>query len=238
MSRIAVVLLICLTACRQPRADEALRVACAANLTTVLSILARESGQRVQPAFGSTATLAAQIENGAPYDVFLAADRRHIEQLAARQQTSRTFAYARGRLALYSHSGVTPSPSELTAPSIRFIAIPKPELAPYGRAAVEALHAMGIWDAVQPRVVYTQDVAAVRALVDSGNADAGFTALSLLPPDARVAVDPHLYAPIEQWGCVLASSRRFEDAARFANFVLSPKGRRILENAGYAAPRN
>lgn len=230
-------MLLMLAACRQPRDGDALRVACAANLSTILSALARASGQNVQPAFGSTATLTAQIENGAPYDVFLAADRKHIEHLAARHRTARVFAYARGRLALYTRerSGM-PSAAELSGPSFRFIAIANPELAPYGSAAVEALHAMGIWEALQRRVVYTPDVGAVRALVDSGNADAGFTALSLVPPESGFAVDPKLYRPIEQWGCVLASSQQSEAAARFAAFVLSATGRKILQDAGYAAP--
>lgn len=227
-------LFLLLAACRQPH-DEGLRVACAANLSTVLSTLARASGQNVQPAYGSTATLSVQIENGAPYDVFLAADRRHVEHLAERHQTTRVFAYARGRLALYARAGML-TPAELSSPSVRFIAIAKPELAPYGRAALEALQAMGIWEAVQHRVVYTPDVGAVRALVDSGNADVGFTALSLVPPPARHAVDPKLYRPIEQWGCVLASSKQAEAAGRFADFVLSPKGRGILREAGYAPP--
>ncbi len=234
---VACALWLLLAGCRQPR-DEHLRVACAANLSTVLAVLARESKQNVQPAYGSTATLTVQIENGAPYDVFLAADRRHVEQLASARLTTRTFAYARGRLALYARGrAIMPSPAELSAPSIRFIAIAKPELAPYGRAAVEALRAMGIWDTVEHRIVYTPDVGGVRALVESGNADVGFTALSLLPPEARVAVDPKLYQPIEQWGCVLAFSKNSEAAGRFADSVLSPKGRAILANAGYAAPR-
>lgn len=235
----ACALLLVLAACRRPPEEQGIRVACAANLSTVLATLGRESGQNVQPAYGATATLTEQIENGAPYDMFLAADRRHVEQLASEQRTSRAFAYTRGRLALYARGRSSmPTPAELSGPSMRFIAMAKPELAPYGRAAVEALQAMGIWDAVQYRVVYTPDVGAVRALVDSGNADVGFTALSLVPADARVPVDPKLYKRIEQWGCVLKSSKKAEAAGRFADFVLSAKGRAILENAGYAAPQD
>lgn len=231
------VLLLALAGCRQAREPQPLRVACAANLTAILSVLARASGENVQPAYGSTATLTAQIENGAPYDVFLAADRKHIEELASLHRTTRVFAYARGRLAFYRRHGAgMPSPAELSGPSFRFLAIANPELAPYGRAAVETLRAMGIWEAVQHRVVYTPDVGAVRALVDSGNADAGFTALSLVPPESRLAVDPKLYRPIEQWGCVLASSQQSAAAERFVAFVRSGEGRKILRDAGYAAP--
>ncbi|HCC58736.1 MAG TPA: molybdate ABC transporter substrate-binding protein [Solibacterales bacterium] len=229
--------LLALAACRQPREADGLRVACAANLSSILSVLARASGENVQPAYGSTATLTEQIENGAPYDIFLAADRKHVEHLAELHETSRVFAYARGRLALYTRkrSGM-PSAAELSSPSMHFLAIANPELAPYGRAAVEALRAMNIWEAVQHRVVYTPDIGAVRALVDSGNADAGFTALSLVPPEARYPVDPKLYHPIEQWGCVLASSKQPEAAEHFVAFLLSAKGRKILQGAGYAAP--
>src|SRR5947199_5917942 len=113
----ACALLLVLAACGRPEPSQGIRVACAANVSTVLATLARESGQNVQPAYGATATLTEQIENGAPYDVFLAADRRHVEQLASEQLTSRTFAYARGQLALYAPGRTSmPTPAELSAP--------------------------------------------------------------------------------------------------------------------------
>src|SRR6202035_3657780 len=104
--------------------------------------------------------LVQQIENAAPFDVFAAADTVHIDQLDRDGKIlaeSRTL-YARGRLSLWKPRGSLQKLEDLTSPSIRFVAIAKPEAAPYGEAAVKSLKSLGIWDKVQPKVVYANNI--------------------------------------------------------------------------------
>lgn len=218
-------------------------VAASSNLGRTLGELNRAfeaaTGIAVVPSLGATAQLAAQIENGAPFDVFLSADTAHVDQLVksgAARADSRAV-YARGRLAVWTAARETPAnPRQLTG--ARVIAIAKPELAPYGAAAVESLQHLGLWQAVQPRVVYAPSVSTAKQYADTGNADAAFTALSLViaGPGHYFVIDSALHQPIEQALCVVQRSPQPELARTFAAFVLGEKGRAILRKAGYGDP--
>jgi molybdate transport system substrate-binding protein len=221
-------------------------VAAAANLTDAFEELgtafSNETGIAIIYNFGATTQLAQQIEHGAPVDVFAAADVVHMDQLV---QSGKILAesravYARGKLALWSPEGAKvpiQTLEDLVQPSVRFVAIANPEIAPYGAAAVEALRKRNLWDRVQPKIVQAENVNAAKQLAATGNAEAAFTAYSLVfqEPGHAVLIDPALYAPIDQALGILAASPHQVEAKQFASFVLRG-GRAILQRYGYELP--
>ena len=234
------VLLAVMGACRQPPAPP-LTVAAAANLTDVFGRLGSDfeaaTGVHVVFSFAATGDLTRQIENAAPFDVFAAADLDHIRQLEKQNLLlpGTVHVYARGQLALF---GRAQSLQDLTADQIRFVAMAKPDTAPYGRAAVEALEASGLWKQVEPKVVYAENINISRQYATTGNADAAFTAYSLVLHDKPVVlIDPKLYSPIDQGIGVLKSSPHAEAARRFVEYVIGPAGQRLLQENGYKKPQ-
>jgi molybdate transport system substrate-binding protein len=233
---------------REPAVHPSLAVAAAANLTAALQAAGPkfEAQTSIHPvfSFASTAQLAQQIENAAPFDVFLAADASHAGQLEAKHLLvpGTRAVYAIGVLALWVPPG---SPAavgrieDLVSPPVRTIAIAKPELAPYGEAAVESLKSAGIWDQVQGKVVYAENIAMARQYGSSGNADAAFTAYSLVLHDAGkiIQVDEKLHSPIAQELGIVAASTHQAEARKFTAFFLSGGGRDILRDFGYSFPK-
>ena len=230
---------------REPAVRPSLAVAAAANLTAALQAAGPkfEAQTGIHPvfSFSSTAQLAQQIENAAPFDVFLAADASHAGDLEKKGLLvpGTRAVYAIGVLALWLPSNTTVSRIEdLTGPSVKTIAIAKPELAPYGQAAVDSLKAAGIWDQVQAKVVYAENIAMARQYGSSGNADAVFTAYSLVlhDPGKIITVDEKLHQPISQELGILTSSQRQADARKFTAFFLTGSGRDVLHDFGYKPP--
>src|SRR5581483_11788518 len=161
---------------RAPEAE--LHVAAAANLTRVLGELAsvyeRRARVRIVPSYGATAQLNQQIENGAPFDVFMSADMQHVDALVrsgfAAPGTSAV--YARGMLVLWApRRPDVRKLDELAGPKNMVIIVARPELAPYGAASVEALKNMGIWDKVAKRVAYAPSISVAKQWADTGNGD-------------------------------------------------------------------
>jgi molybdate transport system substrate-binding protein len=239
------VVLACCVACRKTEQPD-LTVAAAANLTDVFAQIGQaftqQTGIHVVFSYGSTAQLAQQIENAAPFDVFAAADTAHVDQLVREGKIlgeSRVI-YARGRLALWDPHDSVKKLDDLSQPFIRFVAIAKPEVAPYGEAAVESLKNLGIWDKVQPKVVYATNINMAKQYAATGNADAAFTAYSLVQHERGriIIVDEKLHQPIDQAVGIVSGSSRKADAKRFVSFLTGKEGRDILERFGYQdAPR-
>jgi molybdate transport system substrate-binding protein len=232
---------------RAPEPAAKLTVAAAANLTDVFGEVERafkaKTGGEVVFSYGSTAELAQQIDNGAPFDLFAAADTEHIDSLVkSRKLTADSRAiYALGQLALWIPKGEQSGVRELkdlTGRQVRFIAVAQPELAPYGQATIEVLKNAKIWDAVQPKVVYANSISQAKQMAESGNADATFTAYSLVLHDrgSVLKIDSQLHHPIEQALAIVASSPRIEQAKQFRSFLLGPDGRTILAKSGYLLP--
>ena len=222
-------------------------VAAAANLTSVLQAMAPEfeveTGIHPVFSFASTAQLARQIENSAPFDVFAAADTEHVDQLQQKRLLvpGSQAVYAVGVLALWIPPGTKASIDQivdLTRPDVRFIAIAKPELAPYGAATVEALQHLGIWDKVKSKVVYAENINMAKEYGLSKNADAVFTAYSLvLKAGGKVIqVDEKLHRPISQELGILAGSKNQKEAQAFVDFLLRGQGREVLAESGYRVP--
>lgn len=245
--------LLCLSAgCnRQPPAGQSgapeIHVSAAANLTDAFAEVAKQftadTGIKVVYSFGATADLAKQIENGAPFDVFAAADVEHVDGLDRQGLlTPGTRAlYARGRLVLWTPPGNNLNLSkieELTKPEVGRIAIAKPDLAPYGQATVESLRALNLWQQVEPKVVYGQNVSQTKQFAATGNAEVAFLPLALVKPNEGrfIEVDERLHQPIDQALGIVKASGQQEAARRFTDFVLSDKGQRILEQYGYRKP--
>ncbi|MDQ3667771.1 MAG: molybdate ABC transporter substrate-binding protein [Acidobacteriota bacterium] len=222
-------------------------VAAAANLTDAFQELSRQfsnnTGIRVILSFGGTADLAKQIENGAPFDVFAAADSAHVETLEQKGLlTPGTRAlYARGNLALWVPTGSTINierVEDLTRKEVERIAIAKPDIAPYGQAAVETLRALKMWDQVESKVVYGMNVSQVKQFVSSGNAEAGFLPRALVRPGEGkyIEISEHLHRPIDQALAVVKASSNQGAARRFVDFVLGPEGQTVLQEYGYRKP--
>ena len=230
----------------QPRAaQEPITIAAAANLAGVIDELTdlfeERTGIRAVVSLGSTASLAHQIENGAPFDVFLAADTEHVDRLVelglVTAESRRV--YARGVLVCWSASHNMSALHDLTSPRFKVIAVPKPEVAPYGFAAVDALKALKLWAALEPKIVYAQNVAMAKQFAESRNADAALTAGSLISVEDRAeAPDPlpipsHLHAPLDQALGIVAGSPSPHAAEAFAAFLLSDEMQTWLVSRGY-----
>ncbi|MEO5926285.1 MAG: molybdate ABC transporter substrate-binding protein [Bryobacteraceae bacterium] len=222
-------------------------VAAASNLTGVFDEMAtafrNSTSVEVVLSYGSTAQLTQQIENGAPFDVFAAADAQHIDQLvgSGKLRPDSRLVYARGQLALWAPETVKfelRTLNDLLRPEVRVIAIAEPELAPYGKAAVEAMKAAGLWDRVQPKIVYASNINMARQYATTGNADVAFTAYSLVlkDPGKVIRVDAKLYSPIDQALGVVAASAQQNLAKQFTAFVVAAQGKQILRKSGYTIP--
>lgn len=233
-----------LTGCRRPYENlnrSEIFVAAAANLSDALEELGQRFERthhiRVIPAYGATGNLARQIQEGAPYDIFAAADVRHVKDLAARNviDPESVRVYARGRLVL-TWSGDTGIQriEDLASLAIKRIAIPRPDLAPYGAAAEEALRHAGIWNEVQSKIVYAENVAQAKQYASTGNVDVAFTPLSLIRPgDRYVEISPGLFSPIEQAIGIVSTSSASRAAHEFVDFITGPEGQAILSQHGY-----
>ena len=225
-------------------ASPEITVAAAANLTDAFTDLEKEftsrTSIRVRLSFGATADLAKQIENGAPFDVFAAADVEHADKLNSEgllaPGTNQLF--ARGRLILWipPNSPFTLQRIEdITRPEVERIALAKPDVAPYGRAAVEALRALNLWTQIEPKVIYGQSVAQAKQYAATGNAEVAFIPLALFKSNEgqAIEVDERLHHPLDHAIAIIKDSPQQEAAQRFAAFVLSPEGQAMLERYGY-----
>ena len=224
--------------------SEKLTVAASANLTAVIDELTARfhSVSEIQTvvSMGSTASLAHQIENGAPIDIFLAADTEHVDLLVKQGliSSSTRHIYARGMLVAWANSVKVKDLNDLTSPSIEVIAMPKPEVAPYGLAAVDAMKALNIWQLLKPKIVYAQNVAMSKQFVQSGNADVAFTAKSLIhfngvTSSVSLPVSESLHQPLNQALGVVATSPLQDAARKFTAFLLSKEIQSLLIARGY-----
>ena len=240
-------LFTCLSAAILPAAPPRLLISIAANLRDACeqlqSGLEASTGIPVLFNFGSTGKLAAQIEQGAPVDLFVAADAATPRRLEGQGLTlPGSFAvYARGRLALWwrADSGLDfGGLQDLARPEVKRIAIADPSLAPYGLAAEQALRTAGLWERVQPRLVFAENIAQALQYAETGNVEAALVARSLCAEGQGrwILVPAELHAPLDQALVVIRSSPRAEEARRFAEFLLGPEGRRILQSFGYGVP--
>ncbi|GAB1488098.1 molybdate ABC transporter substrate-binding protein [Opitutaceae bacterium] len=234
------------------RAASTLSVAAASNLVYALDEL-NAAFRRSAPdvtltsATGASGSLVAQIGNGAPFDVFLSADLDYPQALIKSGQAMHEslVTFAVGRLAIWTiKDGVNVSSlaAVTTDSAVRRIAIAQVETAPYGRAARQALDKEGLWTSIQPKLVTGENITQTAQFVETGNADAGFVALSLvLSPRLKdqgrwTEVPAHLYAPLDQGAVITKRGAANPAAARYLEFLRGPEARKILERFGYGVP--
>jgi molybdate transport system substrate-binding protein len=219
---------------------ETASVAVAANFTAVAEQLAAAfktaTGDEVTLSFGASGGLYTQITQGAPFDVFLSADDTRPAKAVADGfgVDGSVFTYAIGSLALYSTSiDVTDGKAALTGPFEK-LAIADPKTAPYGQAAVETLTALGIYDAVMPKLVTGENISQTLQFVDSGNAELGFVAASqVLGKDHVWIVPAELHEPIKQDAVLLKTGAGNKAATGFLDFLKSDAAVAVIEASGY-----
>lgn len=212
-------------------------------ITTISERFEENTGQKVTRIFGSTGKHYAQIKNGAPFDVFFAADVRRPQLLEKENIAlpgSRT-TYAVGKVVLWSPRPgyVDQEGKVLEQGKFRHLAIANPNLAPYGKAAREVLQAHGVWNKLSGSIVRGENISQTLQFVKSGNAELGFVAYSqIMHPGSPIEgswwdVPQALYTPIVQQAVLLGSS---EIARSFLAFVRSDEAREIIRGYGYETP--
>jgi molybdate transport system substrate-binding protein len=228
------------------RGDELL-VAAASDLQFAFTEIGQrweaQTGQRVTFSFGSTGNLTAQIENGAPFDVFAAANVAYIERLREKgliiPDTQQLYAQGRIVLAVNRASGVQVTRLEdLLGPEVTRVAIANPAHAPYGVAAMQALQRAGVWERVQPKLVYGENVRQALQFVQTGNVPVGIVARSIadVPEVTWTLIDAGLHEPINQAMAVVRGTPHEEAARAFIAFVNGPQGREIMKKYGFRLP--
>lgn len=211
--------------------------------TDIAALFEQETGSKVTLVFGSTGQLAQQIESGAPFDLFAAANISFVDQLAEKDLViPETVAlYARGRivLAVNKESGRTAvTLDDLLNPEIQHIAIANPEHAPYGLAAKEALQTVGIWEQLQDRLVLGENIRQTLQYIQTGDAEVGIVALSVadVPEITWTLLDDTLHNPLNQALAVVTSSEHQELAREFATFINGELGRPVMRKYGFILP--
>lgn len=226
---------------------QTVKIAAAANLRFVLEEI-KESYKKVNPRayiavnFGSTGALYQQIVNGADFNLLMAADNEVPEKLKSQGLVSgEVKTYTFGKLALWSNTiDVTKGLEVLTDPSVKRIAIAKPDLAPYGDRAIECLNSAGLLEKVKDKIVYADNISQAAQFAQTGNAEVGFLAYSLtLTPEMKgtsFLIDPKNYKPVAQAMAIIKGWKANPEAAKFMKFILSSECKPIFEKFGYIVP--
>ena len=222
-------------------------VAVAANISDTFRELAQDYEKvhrtRVVISTGATVNLAQQLRHGAPFDLFVSADveipRRLREEGHLIPDTVQV--YARGRLILWTPASagiVVKELEDLRNSTVTRIGLASPEIAPYGRAARQALEARGLWQELQPKIIIGEHVKDVQRVALSRNVEAAFLPLSMAESELGrfIIIEETLHEPLDQALGVVQSSDHIEEAQRLAHFILSPQGQTLLKLSGYTLP--
>ncbi|WP_100404911.1 molybdate ABC transporter substrate-binding protein [Bacillus solitudinis] len=242
-----IVLLLILSSCRNVSSEEqTLYVAAASDLYHALTEIGEhftnETNITLEFTFGSTGQLTQQIQEGAPFDLFLAAHESYIDRLIDEEmvfESSKQY-YAIGRLVMM-HAGneeMNLGKEFLASELVKTITIAHPEHAPYGKAAKETLESWGVWEAIDTKVVYAENIRQAYQYVESGNADVGMVALALMTETEShyQLVDKDLHQPLLQALGIPVQTKNKELSQQFTDFILSEQGQLILKKYGFDLP--
>lgn len=243
---------VCLLLASRVAAAQGLRIAAASDLQAALPAVAsqfeKQAGQKVTLTFGSSGNFFTQIQNGAPFDVFMSADVDYPKQLerAGQAEAGSLYEYATGHLVLWTRwdSGIDiwRGVPVLTDGKVKHIAIANPEHAPYGRAAVAALRHEGLYDRVKAKFVLGENISQTAQFAQSGAAEVGVLSLSLAFSPALKSAGTYVEIPdawhpaIEQAAVIVASSKQRALARQFLNYLKKPETVRMLQSSGFGAP--
>jgi molybdate transport system substrate-binding protein len=218
------------------------KVAVAANFTAAMKEIAKgfeqSTGHRALISYGSTGKLYAQIVNGAPFGVFLAADQVRPQRLEQAGKASRRFTYATGKLVLWSADPdtVDPEGNVLREGEFRHLAIANPKTAPYGSAAMEVLGKLGLEANVRPRLVRGDSIAQTHQFVATGGAQLGFVALAqlaLMEEGSQWEVPQSLYPPIHQDAVLLSAGEDQPAALALLDYLAGEEAGAVIRRFGY-----
>ena len=225
---------------------QSLKVAVAANLQGAIKVLDKDfkdkTGINIEPIVGSSGNLSVQIKNGAPFDVFLSADMAFPENLYKEGFSKKEpQVYAYGSLVICSRQDIGFENWERTlmSPRVKKIAIANPAIAPYGKAAEEALKKKGIWNDIQSKIVQGESIAQVNTYITTGVADVGFTTQALIKDSEGMIklywklIDPKSYTPIKQGMIIVKTTKEADKAEKFYQYILSVQAKKILKEYGY-----
>ena len=230
-------------------ADE-VKVAVAANFTAPIQAIApafeKATGHKLVASFGATGQFYAQIQNGAPFDVFLSADDSTPAKLESEGATvpGSRFTYAIGSLVLWSADAnyLDGTDAALKAGQFKHLSIANPKAAPYGLAATQVLAKLGLSEAVKGKLVEGQNITQAQQFVATGNAELGFVALSQVYKDGKVSsgsawiVPAELYEPIKQDAAILKPGANNPAATALVEYLKSPEAAKVIESFGYKLP--
>jgi molybdate transport system substrate-binding protein len=223
-----------------------LKVAIAANLQPVMKVLQKDFKQKtgiaVDAISGPSGNLATQIQNGAPFDVFLSADTKFpVNLYKSGYALKAPVFYAGGVLIICSTKKMSLKnwPELLKSNTVEKIAIGNPAIAPYGKAAEEALKKTGIYDQIKPKIVLGESITQVNTYISTRSVQIGFTTLAFAKevqnkfPLTYALVDPNTYSPIQQGMVLLKHAERNANAEKFYQYILSVSAKKIFKAYGY-----
>ncbi|MDR2861400.1 MAG: molybdate ABC transporter substrate-binding protein [Syntrophobacterales bacterium] len=253
MKKIALLLAVLFTALTLPGCEQKVEnsreitVAAAADLINAFTEAGKDfekaGGCKVVFSFGSTGMLAEQIANGAPFDVFAAANEIVISDLDKGghivSDTIKLYALGRIGVATLKNANIRAETiTDLLQPEIKKIAIANPDHAPYGLAAKQALISAGAWNKLEPKLVFGKNISETLQFVTTGNADAGIIALSLNDSNTLNfhLIDAGLHKPLRQAMAVIKRTKNEEQARKFVAFINSAEGKTIMSKYGFVAP--
>lgn len=247
VSRLLLALLLAVPGVSSLALADEVSVAVAANFTAPMQKIApdfeKDTGHKLVASYGSTGKFYAQIKNGAPFEVLLAADdetpTRLVKENAA--VAGSQFTYAIGKLVLWSPKSaiVDGQGAVLKNGGFDHLSLANPKLAPYGAAAVEAMKALGVYDSLQPKFVTGENIAQAYQFVASGNALLGFVALSQVIKDGKIEgsawmVPEKLYSPIRQDAVILDKGKGKPAAEALLKYLKGDKTKAVIKSYGYA----
>lgn len=219
------------------------RVGAASDLTQAFTEVGaafeKKTGIKPEFNFSSSGLLAKQIEQGAPFYLYAAANKSFVDQVvnAGKCDASTAALYSRGRVVMWSKTGAPEKITEIVDPKYKRIGIANPDHAPYGKAAKQALEKAGIYDQVKDRLVLGENISATMTYAKEGSVDVAFVALSLaISTDAQLysPIELDLHDPLEQTLVVCGKGPEADAARQMADFIVSTEGRAIMERYGFS----
>ncbi len=255
MRAVLKLVLVCLAIllCSERAHGQEIAVAAAADLKFAMGELAanfeKQTGNKVNVTYGSSGNFFSQIQNGAPFDLFFSADVEYAKKLEAGglAEPGTLYNYAVGRIVIWIPPGIkvdlnAQGMNALLDSAVQRIAIANPAHAPYGRAAVAAMKKSGIYEKVEPKLVYGENISQAAQFVQSGNAQAGIIAMSLAISPAMKdsgkmwAIPAELHPPIEQAAVVVKNSQKKEAVKAFIEYIKSAAGKAVMDKYGFTTP--
>ncbi|MEN8122013.1 MAG: molybdate ABC transporter substrate-binding protein [Bacteroidota bacterium] len=241
----AIAFILSLVSCNSNK-TETLRIAAASNLRYALEELNAEfekgTNIKVEMSAASSGKLTAQIQNGAPFDIFLSANKKYPDYLFENGfGLEKPKLFCSGLIVYWTNKGINLKGDiyEIADEKIKKIAIANPQNAPFGQASVQVLKSIGIYDSVKQKVIFAENVSQISQYVLNNNVDVGFSSKSLvLSPKLKgkgkwFDVDESLYKPIEQFVLLLKGKRQNKNAKNYYEFLFSQNAQKILKEYGY-----